>query len=84
MSDAGLRAEAAIALHRGRLARARYYLQEALGRDPSDELAWNELAEVDLFLGEKAGVRQAARRVIALDPRGPSAQQLRNLAGYGP
>ncbi len=81
LSDAGLRAESAIALHRGRLARARYFLEEAVGREPSDELAWSELAEIDVFLRDRAGARQAGRRVIALDPRGPSAQALKNVAG---
>lgn len=75
-SDSGLRAEASIALHRGQLPRARYDLERAVGRQPSDELAWNELATVDGFLGDRTGARQAARRVVALDPRGPAAQPL--------
>ncbi len=85
LSDAGLRAEASIALHRGELPRARYDLERAVGREPSDELAWDELTAVDSFLGDRAGVRQAARRVIVLDPYGPAARALRqsNLAGYG-
>lgn len=77
LSDAGLRAEASIALHRGDLSAARYDLERALGRQPSDALAWNELSAVDLFLGDRSGARLAARRVMALDPRGPEAQALR-------
>jgi hypothetical protein len=77
LSDAGLRAEASIALHRRQLTRARYDLQQAVGREPSDALAWNELREADGFLGDRAGARQAAGRVIALDPRGPAARALR-------
>lgn len=83
LSDEGPLAEASVALHQGELARARYYVEEATGRDPSDGLAWGELAELDLFLGDPAGARQAARRVISLDPRGREAPGLRNLAGYG-
>lgn len=77
LSDTGLRAEALIALHRGELMRARYELERALGREPSDELAWNELSGVDFFLGDRSGARLAAQRVVALDPRGPEALSLR-------
>jgi hypothetical protein len=83
LSDAGPRVAASIALHRGQLARARYYLEEAVGRNPSDEFAWSELATLDTYLRDASGVRQAARRVVTLDPRGRPAQALRNLAGYG-
>lgn len=86
VSDAGLRAEASIVLHRGELGRARYDLERAVDREPSDELAWNDLIGVDSVLGDRAGARQAARRVIALDPYGPAARAVRrsNLAPYGP
>jgi predicted Zn-dependent protease len=77
LSDGGLRAQALIAIHQQHLSRARYYLERAVEREPSDELAWDELAEVDQFLGDRAGERTAARRVIALDPRGPNAQAIR-------
>jgi tetratricopeptide (TPR) repeat protein len=77
LSDTGLRAEASIALHRGQVTRARYDLERALLREPSDELAWNELSEVDFFLGDRSAARLAARRVVELDPRGPEAQALR-------
>jgi tetratricopeptide (TPR) repeat protein len=77
LADNGLRAQALIASHQKHLARARYYLERAVEREPSDELAWEELGQVDLFLGDLAGTRQAARRVIALDPRGPSAAGIR-------
>jgi hypothetical protein len=58
-------------------------MEEAVGRDPSDELPWSELVQLDLFLRDRPGERQAARRVIALEPRGPGAEELRNVAGYG-
>lgn len=77
LSDTGLRAEASIALHRGQVTRARYDLEQALRREPSDELAWNELFEVDFFLSDRSAARLAARSVIELDPRGPEAQALR-------
>lgn len=85
LSDTGLRAQASIALHRGELPLARYYLERAVGREPSDELAWNELAGVNAVLGNRAQAGQAARRVIALDRYGSTARALRasNLAGYG-
>jgi hypothetical protein len=77
LSDRGLRAQALIAIHQRDLSRARYYLELALEREPSDEAAWVELAEVDRFLGDRSGERTAARRVIALDPRGSNAQAIR-------
>lgn len=76
LSDAGPRAQATVALHRGQVARARAYLSEAVGRDPSDGQAWEELAFVYSLLGEDRDARIAAQRVVALDPRGPEAQAL--------
>jgi O-antigen ligase/polysaccharide polymerase Wzy-like membrane protein len=84
LSDTGLRAEASISLHRGELTRARYDLEAALGREPSDELAWNQLAVVDLFLGDRGGARLAARRVVEIDPRGATAQALRRSGLLSP
>lgn len=77
LSDAGLRAQGLIAVHRHKIARARYYLERAVERQPSDELAWDELGQVDGLLGDRSGVRHAARQVLALDPRGPNAQSIR-------
>jgi hypothetical protein len=76
LSDAGLRAEATIAIHRGLLGRARGYLQEAVGRDPTDVPGWNQLALVYALLRDPSGATLAAQRVIALDPRGQTAQTL--------
>jgi tetratricopeptide (TPR) repeat protein len=76
LSDAGLRAEATIAIHRGLLGRARADLQAAVGRDPTDVLAWNQLALVYALLRDTSGATLAAQRVIALDPRGQTAQTL--------
>jgi tetratricopeptide (TPR) repeat protein len=76
LSDAGLRAEATIAIHRGRLGRARSYLQDAVARDPTDALAWNQLALVYALLKDPGAAILAAQRVISLDPRGQSAQTI--------
>jgi tetratricopeptide (TPR) repeat protein len=76
LSDAGPRAEATIALREGRLSRARVYLSEAVGRDPTDELAWNQLAALYAQVGDSSDAAIAARRVVALDPRGQLARAL--------
>jgi hypothetical protein len=77
LSDAGLRVEATVALHRGRLARSRAYLMQAVGRDPTDLQAWAQLGQVDALVGDARGVERVARRLVALDPRGPWVQVLR-------
>ena len=76
LSDAGLRAEASVAIHEGRLARARAELQQAVGRDPTDGLAWNALALVYGLLRDTAGETFALQRMVALDPRAQSAQAI--------
>jgi hypothetical protein len=76
LSDAGPRAQATIAIHRGRFSRARAYLSEAVGRDPTDELAWEQLALLYSGLGDRQDAAAAARRVVALDPHGQLAQGL--------
>jgi hypothetical protein len=76
LSDAGMRAEATIAIHRGLLGRARADLHAAVGRDPTDVLAWNQLALVYALLRDTSRATLAAQRVIALDPRGQTAQTL--------
>jgi tetratricopeptide (TPR) repeat protein len=76
LSDAGLRVEATIAIHRGRLLRARDYLTQAVGREPTDVQAWSQLGEVDALVGDLRGANRAAQRLIALDPRGQDARVL--------
>jgi O-antigen ligase/polysaccharide polymerase Wzy-like membrane protein len=73
LSDAGLRATATIAVHRGDLSGARTALLAAVRRQPSDEQAWQELTLTDLARGDRAEARAAARRVAAIDPRGVSS-----------
>jgi hypothetical protein len=76
LSDAGPRAQATITLHQGRIARARTYLSDAVARDPTDELAWDQLAMLYAQVGDTANAAAAARRVVALDPRGELARTL--------
>ena len=70
LSDAGLRAEATIAQHRGEPQQARAYLLEAVRRQPTDEQAWASLAYVNVLLGDLPNATAAAQRVLALDPEG--------------
>ena len=79
LSDAGLRAEATIAVHRGQLPRARNDLIRAVGREPTDVQAWSELGQVDALMGDLRGESRAAQRVAALDPRGQATQVLERL-----
>jgi predicted Zn-dependent protease len=76
LSDAGLRAEAAIAIHQGRLTRARILLLEAVRRNPSDSPPWYDLAQVDLALHDTGDATLAAQRVVALDPEGQTARAI--------
>ena len=70
LSDAGLKAAATIAVHRGEPAQARRYLLAAVRRDPTDGLAWQQLAIVDLRAGADREGLAAAQRATALDPEG--------------
>jgi tetratricopeptide (TPR) repeat protein len=68
LSDAGPRAGAVVAEHRGDLALARAYLIEALRRQPSDADVWASLAYIDLRVHRPAQALTAARNIIRLDP----------------
>jgi hypothetical protein len=70
LSDAGLRAQATVALHLGQSRRARLYLREAVARDPSDPQAWQLLAMVDRRLNDLRDGRRATQRALQLDPMG--------------
>jgi len=76
LSDDGLKAAASIAVYLGQPTQARSYLLEAVRRDPSDELAWKQLAEFELQLRDARAARQAIERVLELDPRGALGRQL--------
>jgi hypothetical protein len=76
VSDEGLKAAATIATHRGQLATARAYLLDAIRRDPNDAGAWEQLAGVEIQLGDRRGLIRAVNRALALDPRGKLARAL--------
>jgi hypothetical protein len=76
LSDAGVLAQATVALHLGQGRRARLYLLHAVARDPSDPQAWQLLAIVDRRLGDLPGGRQATQRAVQLDPMGGYATTL--------
>ena len=76
LSDAGLKAQATIAVRRSQPRLARAYLLDALTRDPSDPQAWSEIAYVELLLGNTPDARRAATRALALDPRGQRSTSL--------
>ena len=64
-------------MHLGRLPRARDYLTQAVGREPTDVQAWQQLAEVYVLMGNARGASVAAQRLLALDPHGPAVAVLR-------
>jgi O-antigen ligase/polysaccharide polymerase Wzy-like membrane protein len=73
VSDAGLRAASTIALRIGRAQTAQRLLASAVGRQPTDGQAWQQLTLVYLVLGDRRDAILAARRGLALDPRAPLA-----------
>ena len=73
LSDAGLLAAATIEIHRGDFTAARQDLISALGREPSDGQAWQELSYTDLALHRDAEWIVAAQRALAADPESPAA-----------
>jgi O-Antigen ligase len=76
LSDAGLTAAASISLALDNQTQARSYLLQAVSRDPSDERAWEQLANLELALRDVPATQQAIKRILALDPRGTAGQQL--------
>jgi hypothetical protein len=75
LSDQGLISAASISVSLGRPDQARSYLLQAVGRDPSDELAWEQLADLELRLRDVQAARQAVERILELDPRGAPGRQ---------
>ncbi|MDQ6807405.1 MAG: O-antigen ligase family protein [Actinomycetota bacterium] len=75
LSDEGLRAAASISLYLGRPAQAQTYLLRAVRTEPSDELAWEQLADLELQLLDVRAMRQAVQRILELDPRGVAGHQ---------
>ena len=74
LSDAGLLAQATLALRVHDLRASEHYLREAVARDPSDTQAWWLLGLVDGAIGQPSQAHVAAQRAIDLDPMGHYAQ----------
>jgi predicted Zn-dependent protease len=81
LSDAGLLAEATIALHRGQLQQPRAYLLEAIRRDPEDLQAWRDLASFEFSIGDLRAAVSAIGRVMQLDPRGAESLRYARVVG---
>jgi cytochrome c-type biogenesis protein CcmH/NrfG len=76
VSDSGLLAAETIEFHLGHDERARRYLLAAVARQPTDGVAWQRLAFLDLVLRDQRDALIAARRAVALDPHGVTARPL--------
>ena len=74
LSDAGLKLEATIALRRGHPVQARGDLLAAINRQPTDPEAWDNLAFVELTLGDTRAAIKATHRMLALDPMSKNAR----------
>jgi hypothetical protein len=71
---------ATIAARLGDLGQARRQVARAIERQPESAEAWRRLVEIDLALGDRARLPAEARRMLALDPRGPAALALASRA----
>jgi len=71
-----LLAAAAIEQGRGRLLDAKRYLLKAVRRQPYSSAAWERLLRLALSTADRPGAQAAARRLLALDPRGTPARAL--------
>jgi hypothetical protein len=76
LSDAGLKAASTIAVHLGRTGEARRFMLKALGRQPTDVQAWQQLVFEDLATGADREALAAAHRMQMLDPRGGAGDAL--------
>jgi tetratricopeptide (TPR) repeat protein len=83
LSDAGLKAASTIAVHLGRMSQARRLTLEAIGREPTDVQAWQQLAFQDFALGADREALAAAHRAHALDPEGAATAALAAAATLG-
>jgi hypothetical protein len=68
LSDQGLLVEATVATKRGQTAAARADLVAAIGREPTDTDAWEQLATIERLLGHPRAELAAAQRMLALNP----------------
>jgi O-Antigen ligase len=80
LSDQGLLVQATVASRRGQLALARADVVRAIGRDPTDENAWEQLAIVEGLLGNLREELAAAQRMVAVNPFDPVARSLADRA----
>ncbi len=67
-----------------RLTSALGYLRQAVGREPTDEQAWDQLAVAYFLIGDRRDARTAARRVVTLDPYGGLARTIRRSGLLAP
>jgi Flp pilus assembly protein TadD len=81
LSDAGPRVEATIAARAHDWDTAVSSLLDAVRREPTDAQAWRQLTFVELGRGDRADALRAARRVLELDPRGPSGATIAGNLG---
>jgi hypothetical protein len=80
LSDQGLLVEATIATRRKQLGTARADLVQAIGREPTDMDAWEQLASLELLLGNSGAELQAAQRALALSPFDRVAREIADRA----
>jgi hypothetical protein len=80
LSDRGLLVQATIANKRGQLALARADVVRAIGRDPADENAWEELATIERLLGNVREELAAAQRMLKINPLDPVARLIADHA----
>jgi hypothetical protein len=80
LSDQGLLVEATIATKRGQLDSARADLVQAIGREPTDTNAWEQLASIEFLLGNPRADLAASQRALALNPRGRVARDIAERA----
>jgi O-antigen ligase len=81
LSDAGLLAASTIEVHLRHDVQSRRDLVAAVERVPTDAQAWQRLAFEDLVLDDNHDAAIAARRALALDPRGAGAIELARRVG---
>lgn len=73
-------AAAAIAQRRDRIPEARRQILRAIERQPESFDAWLQLARIEFVRLDRAGLRRAAGRALALDPLSPQAAALARRA----
>ena len=79
LSDQGLLVEASIDTRRGEPAGAAALIA-AIGREPTDVNAWEQLSILEQLLGNQRAELGAAQRTLALDPLDPVARVIADRA----